>query len=50
MFPRHLGYLDEFPSRIRAVTPEQANAAMRRHFFADRLHLIVVGDLEKIPD
>ena len=44
------GYLDEFPARIRAVTLEQANAAMRKHFFADRLHLIVAGDLEKIPE
>ncbi|MEP7083531.1 MAG: pitrilysin family protein, partial [Betaproteobacteria bacterium] len=44
------GYLDEFPARIRAVTLEQANAAMRKHFFADRLHLIVAGDLEKVPE
>ena len=43
-------YLDEFPARIAAVTVEQANAAMRRHFFPDRLHLIVAGDLETLPE
>ena len=43
-------YLDEFPSRIRAVTKEQVNAAMRKHFFPDKLHVIVAGDLEKLPE
>ena len=43
-------YLDEYPRRIRAVTTAQANAAMRKHFFADRLHVIVSGDLDKLPD
>jgi zinc protease len=43
-------YLDEFPARIGAVTTAQANAAMRKHFFPDRLHLIVAGDLETLPD
>ncbi|MDB5871119.1 MAG: peptidase domain protein [Ramlibacter sp.] len=43
-------YLDEFPLRIAAVTAEQANAAMRKHFFPERLHLIVAGDLETLPD
>lgn len=42
-------YLDEFPSRIRAVTKEEVNASMRKHFFADKLHVIVAGDLEKLP-
>jgi zinc protease len=44
------GYLDEFPARIAAVTTAQANEAMRRHFAPARLHLIVAGDLEKLPD
>jgi zinc protease len=44
------GYLDEYPARIAAVTTGQANAAMRKHFFPDRLHLIVAGDLEALPD
>ena len=43
-------YLDEYPRRISAVTTAQANAAMRRHFFADRLHVIVSGDLDKLSD
>jgi zinc protease len=42
-------YLDEFPSRIRAVTKEQVNAAMHKHFFPEKLHVIVAGDLEKLP-
>ena len=43
-------YLDEYPARINAVTTARANEAMRKHFAADRLHLIVAGDLEKLPD
>jgi len=43
-------YLDEFPARIASVTTDQANAAMRRHFFPDRLHLVVAGDLETLPE
>lgn len=43
-------YLDEFPARVRAVTAAQANAAMRKHFHAGKLHVIVAGDLDKVPD
>ena len=43
-------YLDEFPARIRAVTTAQVNAAMRKHFFPDKLHVIVAGDLETVPE
>ncbi|HEX4764527.1 MAG TPA: pitrilysin family protein [Usitatibacter sp.] len=43
-------YLDEYPARIRAVTTAQANAAMRKHFFAERLNLVVAGDLDKAPE
>jgi hypothetical protein len=32
------------------VTKEQVNTAMRKHFAHDKLHLIVAGDLEKIPE
>ena len=42
-------YLDEYPSRIRAVTREQANAAIRKYLHPDRLHLVVAGDLEELP-
>ena len=43
-------YLDEFPARIRAVTREEVNAAMRKHFFPAKLHTIVAGDLEALPE
>jgi len=43
-------YLDEFPERIGTVTTAQANAAMRKHFFPERLHVIVAGDLNQVPD
>ncbi|HEX7437340.1 MAG TPA: insulinase family protein, partial [Caldimonas sp.] len=43
-------YLDDFPSRIRAVTTAEANAAMRRHFVPEKLHVIVAGDLDGVPD
>jgi len=43
-------YLDEFPARIRSVTTAQANAALRKHFAPDKLHVIVAGDLDNVPD
>ena len=43
-------YLDEFPARIRAVTTAAANAALRRHFAATKLHVVVAGDLDAVPD
>ncbi|HYC36646.1 MAG TPA: pitrilysin family protein [Usitatibacter sp.] len=43
-------YLDEFPRRIKAVTTAQANAAMKKYFHADRLNVIVAGDLDKVPE
>lgn len=43
-------YLDEFPLRIRAVTREQVNAATKKHFFPEKLNVIVAGDLEKLPN
>jgi zinc protease len=42
-------YLDEFPSRIRAVTTAEANAALRKHFAPEKLHVIVAGDLDSVP-
>jgi zinc protease len=44
------GYLDEYPQRIRAVTREQANAALKKYFFADKLNLVIAGDLDKLPE
>ncbi len=43
-------YLDEFPVRIKAITRDEVNTALRKHFFADKLHTIVAGDLEKVPE
>jgi predicted Zn-dependent peptidase len=43
-------YLDEFPARVKAVTTAQVNAAIRKHFFPDKLHVIVAGDLENLPE
>ena len=43
-------YLDEFPARVAAVTTEQAREALRKHFNAERLHLVVAGDLDKLPE
>ena len=43
-------YLDDFPARIKAVTKDEVNAAMRKHFFPEKLHVIVAGDLDKLPD
>ncbi len=43
-------YLDEFPARIKAVTRDQVNAATKKHFFPDKLHTIVAGDLDKLPE
>jgi zinc protease len=43
-------YLDEFPARIKAVTKDQVNAAMRKHFFPEKLNVVVAGDLEKLPE
>ena len=43
-------YLDDFPARIRAVTTAEANAALRKHFVAEKLHVIVAGDLDSVPE
>ena len=43
-------YLDDYPARIKAVTTAQANAAMRKYFRAERLNVIVAGDLDRLPE
>ncbi len=43
-------YLDDFPAKIKSVTTAQANLAMRKYFFADRLNLVVSGDIDKLPE
>jgi zinc protease len=44
------GYLDEFPDRVRRVTREQVNAAIKAHLDPTKLSVIVAGDLEKFPE
>ena len=43
-------YLDEFPSRVRAVTKDQVNKVIQERLHPDKLHLVVAGDFEKIPE
>jgi zinc protease len=42
-------YLDEYPTRFRAVTKEQVNAAIRAHLHPDKMNLVVAGDLASVP-
>ena len=42
-------YLDEYPKRIRAVTRDQVNDAIRRRIHPDKMHLVIAGDLTAIP-
>jgi len=43
-------YLDEFPGRVRRVTREQVNAAIRTHLDPAKMSVIVAGDLDKFPE
>jgi len=43
-------YLDEFPDRVRRVSREQVNAAIRAHLDPAKLSVIVAGDLDKFPE
>ena len=43
-------YLDEYPERMRKVTLEQVNEAIRKHLHPDKLHVVVAGDLVKLPE
>jgi zinc protease len=43
-------YLDEFPKRIRKVTREEVNAAIKAHLHPDKLNLVIAGDLERVPE
>jgi len=39
-------YLDRFPELIQAVTLEEANAAIRKHFRPDHLTIVIAGDYD----
>ena len=43
-------YLDEFPGRVRRVTREQVNAAIKTHLDPAKMSVIVAGDLDKYPE
>jgi zinc protease len=43
-------YLDEFPSRMRSVTRDEVNEAIKSRFYPDRLHLIIAGALDQVPE
>jgi predicted Zn-dependent peptidase len=43
-------YWDTYPSRVMAVTPDQAQAAARKYLEPSRLQIIAVGDATKIID
>jgi zinc protease len=43
-------YWDTYPTRIMAVTPEQAQAAAKKYWDAARLNIVAVGDATKIKD
>jgi zinc protease len=43
-------YLDEFPARVRAVTKDQVNKVIRERLHPEKLHLVVAGDFETIPE
>ncbi len=42
-------YLDEFPERVRHVTREQVNAAIKAHLDPAKLSIVIAGDLDKFP-
>jgi len=43
-------YWDTYPAQISAVTAAQAQAAAAKYWGAPRLHLVAVGDADKIAD
>jgi zinc protease len=43
-------YLDEFPGRVAAVTRDQVNKVIREKLHPEKMHLVVAGDFDKIPE
>jgi len=43
-------YLDEYPDRVRRVTREQVDAAIKAHLDPAKLCVIVAGDLDRLPE
>lgn len=45
-----VSYLDEFPERIRAVTLDEVNDAIRTHFDPEALHTVMAGSVPETED
>lgn len=43
-------YIDRYPQLIQAVTPDEANAAIRKYFRPDKLTVVIAGDYEAKPN
>ncbi|HSC25903.1 MAG TPA: pitrilysin family protein [Vicinamibacterales bacterium] len=43
-------YWETYPARISEVTPAQAQAVAKKYWNPERLHIVAVGDAEKIKD
>jgi zinc protease len=43
-------YLDEFPERVAAVTRDQVNKVIKEKLHPEKMHLVVAGDFDKIPE
>jgi zinc protease len=41
-----LDYVERYPELVRAVTAEEANAAIRKYFRPERLTVVVAGDID----
>ena len=46
---RTMAYEGEVESKIQALTPEQVNAALRKHLDAKKLVVVTAGDFQSSP-
>jgi zinc protease len=44
-----MSYEGEVESKIQALTPEQVNAALRKHLDAKKLVVVTAGDFQSSP-
>ena len=45
---RNLHWDEEFEKKVTALTPEQVNAAMKKHITPDKMNIIKAGDFAKM--
>jgi zinc protease len=43
-------YLDDYPARFNIVTLDEVNRVIKERLHPERMHLIVAGDLEELPE